>query len=319
MIMKKKNSRLKSSSFYLLSADFRLPFKKKIYWFFFNFINNNLPPKFPFNTDFIKIKNFRPKLFEEDWNVLEKNVSPSRMLCDLFWKKLNWNLLKKELSEINIFDTGCGEGKYGLILNNFAKGIDSYKGVDTSQCDDWEKLSKEFPFLSYKQQKADNITDDIPLNTNVFVTQSAIEHFKYDIEYFRQLKNFIKKNKRNTVQIHIFPAPPSLWIYLLHGFRQYNFRSISKIINIFDDHDNKSYSTLFKLGGNASNLVHLKYVTYPKIIKTAGIKSFRDLNPKKYFEIAKNSILKDLRNENFKNCSFYALVIHSNYRNKIFI
>ena len=317
--MKKKNSRLKSSSFYLLSADFKLSITKKIYWFFFNFINNNLPPKFPFNTDFIKIKNFKPKLFEEDWTILEKNVSPSRMLCDLFWKKLNWNLLKKELREINIFDTGCGKGKYGLILNKFAKGIDSYKGVDTNQYSEWEKLSKEFSFLSYKQQKADNITYEIPLNTNVFITQSAIEHFKYDIEYFRQLKNFIKRNKRNTVQIHIFPAPPSLWIYLLHGFRQYNFRSISKIINIFDDYDNKSYATLFKLGGNASNLVHLKHVTFPKIIKTAGIKSLRDLNPNKYFAIAKNSILKDLRNENFKNCSFYALIIHSNYKNKIFI
>ena len=317
--MKKRNKQLKSSSIHLLSADYKLSIIKKIYWLILNFLNNNLRPKFPFDRENTVIKNFKPDLFEEDWSVLEETVSPSRMLCDLFWKKLNWNLLKKELGEINVFDTGCGNGKYGLILNDFAKGINSYKGVDTSPWDIWKKLSKEYPFLSYMEQKADNITDDIPPNTNLFITQSAIEHFKYDIEYFRKLKNFIKKDKSNTIQIHLFPAPPSLWIYLWHGVRQYNFRSISKIINIFDDDDNKSYAILFRLGGNASNLVHFKYITLPQIIKTAGKKSFRDIYPNKYFSISKNSILKDIRKENFKNCPFYALIIHSNYKNKIFV
>ena len=316
--MKSKKNKYKSSSFHLLSADKNLSILEKISWFILNFVSNNLPPKIPFDKEIINIKNFKPKLFDKDWVALEKTVSPSRMLCDLFWKKLNWKIIKKELNQINVFDTGCGQGKYGLIINNFSEGINTYRGVDTYQHDNWLELANKYPFLSYKKQNADNILDDIPSNTNLFITQSAIEHFNYDLSYFIQLKNFIRKNKRNTIQIHLFPAPPSLWLYLLHGVRQYNFRSIKKIVDIFDAFELKSYSSLIKLGGNASNFVHLKYITWPQIIKTAGKNSFRDLFPEKYFNIAKKSIIKDMQSNKFNNCAFYALIIHSNYKNKIF-
>lgn len=316
--MKKKNPNNKSTSIHLLSADIRLSLIKKIFWFVFNYINNNLPPKRPIKNDSIIISNFKPKLYKEDWDVLSQTVSPSRMLCDLFWKKLNWKIIKKELKQINVFDTGCGEGKYGLIINNFSEGINSYKGVDTYKHDIWLELAKQYPFLSYKQQKADKIIDDIPGNTNLFITQSAIEHFKYDLSYFLQLKQYIKRNKRNTIQIHLFPAPPSLWLYLLHGVRQYNYRSIKKIVDIFDDFELKSYSLLIKLGGNESNFVHLKHIIWPQIIRTAGKNSFRDLFPKNYFNIAKKSIVNDIKSNKFNNCAFYALIIHSNYKNKIF-
>ena len=88
-------------------------------------------------------------------------------------------------------------------------------------------------FITLIENSSSNISEFVDKETNLFITQSAIEHFNYDLEYFQQIKKFIDKNKTNIIQIHLFPSPACLWLYLFHGVRQYNFRAIMQIIDIF--------------------------------------------------------------------------------------
>jgi hypothetical protein len=143
----------------------------------------------------------------------------------------------------------------------------------------------------------------------MFISQSAIEHFDNDLMYFYQIKDFINKTKNNVVHVHIFPSAACLKKYLWHGVRQYTPRTISKITKIFDN-DN-TYSILYKLGGGNSNKLHFNYITKPILTEKAD---YRETD--EYFGLLKDAIVEDLIDND--NPSFYALVIHSNYTNKIF-
>ena len=70
------------------------------------------------------------------------------------------------------------------------------------------------PFITLIENSSSNISEFIDNETNLFITQSAIEHFNYDLEYFEQIKTFIDKKQKNIIQIHLFPSPVSLWLYL---------------------------------------------------------------------------------------------------------
>ena len=118
-------------------------------------------------------------------------------------------------------------------MNKYWKGIDSYLGIDNFYNKNWEFLAKKYKFIKFYKTSYLNISKLIPKKTNLFISQSAIEHFDHDLEYFSQINNFINSQNNNTIQIHLFPSPACLWLYLFHGFRQYNFNSILKIIKIF--------------------------------------------------------------------------------------
>ena len=293
-----------------------LPFKWIFYfplWFLLNFLNNNIPPKKPYLFKSKYIRYFTPEINTADWNYIKSLcASPSRTWCNLFWKKLKWDLIKTEVGELSIFDTGCGEGLYALMLNDFAKGIKSYCGIDFYKRDKWDELMKENSFIKLKQDSSSNIKNNIPQNTNLFMSQSAIEHFNFDLKYFNQLKCFINNSNKNIIQIHLFPSPACLWLYLYHGVRQYNLNSILKIINIFST--TKSYFRIYPLGGKSSNNLHFNFITKPHFFLRKDFK----LNTNVYQEYLKKSILNDLKLKDFTDPSFYALIIHSNYKNQIF-
>ena len=303
-----------STSFHVISADKKLSPLKKILWFLFNFINNNLPPKKPDNRKNIKIRRFNPEINFQDWeSILSKKIkSPSRVIGDLFWKKLPWSSIKEEIGDINIFDTGCGKGLYSLILNEFSCGIKSYTGVDFYAHNNWDELMNANSFVQLIKDSSSNISNQIPQDTNFFITQSSIEHFNHDLRYFEQIKTFINEKKENIIQIHLFPSPACLWLYLLHGVRQYNFNSILKIVDVFSF--TNSYFRIYPLGGNCSNRVHFQYLTVPFI----RFMSKRNKDSNSYYQKLKQSILEDMGKSKVNNPSFYALIIHTNYSKKIF-
>ena len=170
----------------------------------------------------------------------------------------------------------------------------------------------ELHFVKLYKNSSSNISQLIDQKTNLFITQSAIEHFENDLTYFEQIESYISNSKKNTIQIHLFPSPICLWLVLMHGVRQYNLRSISKIIDIFKSTD--SYFRIYPLGGKYSNIFHFKNFTLPVLLKKYNSK-IRDAN---YNKKLKNVILKDLKNGLPSIPSFYALIIHSNYSKIIF-
>ena len=129
---------------------------------------------------------------------------------------------KKEVGELNIFDTGCGEGLYALMLNEFAEGIESYYGIDFYKREKWDELMKENSFIKLKQDSSSNLINNIPQNTNFFMSQSAIEHFNYDLNYFNQLKNFV--NISNKILFRFIYSPP------LHAYGCICFMVLDNII-----------------------------------------------------------------------------------------
>jgi SAM-dependent methyltransferase len=275
-----------------------------------NFINNNFFSSL--HSRKLLVQEFPNCITESDWSRVEEKSSPSRTLSDLFWMKLDWNIILRELKSLHVFDTGCGSGKYALKLQDFSdQKISSYYGVDCSSRNGWLNLMRENNYVTLKQDSSNNIM--IPDKVNFFMSQSAIEHFEDDILYFEKIKKYIDKTKKNTVQVHLFPSAACLKLYLLHGVRQYNERSVSNISKIFDT--SKSYSVLFKLGGRQANKLHFDFITKPLILKKTDR---RETETKRYRELLKEAIEHDAKMSSNSSPSFYALVIHSNYENKIF-
>lgn len=297
-----------NSSFHTLNGDKKLSKIERVLWLVLNFFNNKFFP----NKSNLSIRQFSPKIHDKDWKLVDLKSSPTRVLSDFFWIKLNWTAIDEELSGINILDTGCGNGEYFLKLDQYSNNcIKSYCGLDIEKKDKWESLKKENNNIDFNIINSNDLVEHIPKDTNLFISQSAIEHFDDDLIYFRNIKSHIDKYKNNTIQIHLFPSAACIKKYLWHGIRQYTPRTISKITDIFDD--DKTYSVLYKLGGENCNKLHLDYITKPIYLKKID---YRDTKYEEYVHGLKNAIKYDLVENG--NPSFYALVIHSHYNTKVF-
>ena len=296
------------TSIHNLNADKKRSISDRILWILLNLINNtDLTNK----ADSLCIKHFCPEINDEDWKKIQVKSSPSRVISDLFWLKLDWESIKSELGSVNVFDTGAGKGGYALKINDFAKGISKYHGVDSYQHKEWEFMRK-FNFITMKQMNSNNILEEIPNKTNFFMSQSAIEHFENDLLYFDQIKNFINKTGNNTIQVHLFPSAACLKLYPWHGVRQYTPNTISTIVQLFNSKN--TYSMLFNLGGKHCNKLHYHFITQPKFTKK---EDWRESKTDEYRDRLKIAVEKDIAYKN-NHPSFYALVVHSNFDKPIF-
>ncbi|MDD4761692.1 MAG: hypothetical protein PHZ25_01560, partial [Candidatus Pacebacteria bacterium] len=229
-----------------------------------NLLNNSFP--YSFLDKKLKIKNFSldESELEKFWPLTEIKSSPSRKLSDLFWLSLPWTKIKEELKEINIFDVGCGSGNYGKFFINKANAkIFSYVGIDHAFNKNWPILEKEFSNFKFHERNSQNIFSSIPKNSNLLISQSAIEHFKKDLLFFKQLRKFILSKKEPTLQIHLFPSAACLPLYRGHGFREYTPKTVSKISRLFS---NFSECFLFNLGDKKCNRLHFEFITKPRYI-----------------------------------------------------
>jgi SAM-dependent methyltransferase len=236
--------------------------------------------------------------------------TPARILSDLFWRQLDWDIIKAELGQINILDVGAGGGGYALKLSEYSGEINSYFGVDFFENEGWMDLMQKYDFITMKQASSDDVFEIIPSSTNFIMSQSAIEHFENDLTFFRNIKQFIDKSNGSMLQVHLFPSPACLKTYLLHGVRQYGFGAISKILKIFDT--NNTHATLYSLGGDNCNNLHFNFITKPHVLRR---KELRKEKPQEYAEL----LTKAINNDNFRitNSTFYALVIYSNFSKSV--
>ena len=126
---------------------------------------------------------------------------------------------------------------------------------------------------------------------NLFISQSCLEHVKYDLEYFCDLHKFTKKNNKKKLFIHSVPSPFCIFTYLGHGYRQYNINNINLISKIFG----KNNIFVCPLGNFKLNLEHLKKTTLPLIFLN---KNKLPLEKNNYYQNLKNTIYKNI-NGNF--------------------
>lgn len=263
--------------------------------------NRNLDPR-------LSIRPFTPKsplVFDE-----HDMSSPSRTLCNFFWRNLPWDVIKEELGELHILDVGCGSGVYGDYLNEFSNGnIKTYTGLDIYEHPSWS-ISKSLD-RQFRRFNGRSIALSIAEQTNFFMSQSAIEHFRNDLGYFKEIARFVLLHSRPTTQVHLFPSVACMKLYGRHGYRQYTPRTISRITRMFPD----AQATLFGLGGPACNRVHETYITKP--LARSG-KDERKTKPDEYRHAVVSAIDNDHESQAIlTDPSFWALVICSHWKKPI--
>ena len=260
-----------STSWHTINADIQ---KKELWRLLYRLCNTLNNRWFPNARDpQLDIRDFACDITEADWQRLDLRRSPSRILSNLFWLKLPWQALQAELGQLDIFDTGCGDGTYGVRLQEYAQqSLACYTGVDQRHHARWDTLMAQHSALHFAQVQSADIAGHIPATATLFITQSALEHFTEDLTYFQQVHSFIQRAQRSVLQVHLLPSAACLRLYRHHGVRQYTPRTLSMITRMFQAH---SYAVLYKLGGQACNTLHWQTITRPQ----PHLRNIRQMNP----------------------------------------
>jgi len=322
---------INSTSVHRINNDLGLSRFEKICWWIINWLNNNILPNRIDSS--LKVRNFIFENLAKNWNnpQLFIDSSPARKLCDLFLLYFPWTKIDRSFSGINILDTGCGEGNYFSRINYHTGNIiNSYVGFDIEKKENWQSIMINNDNVKFYQLDNFNFNFDIPKNINLFLSISAIEHFSDDLIYFKKIYKHIHNTENQVIQIHLFPSRASLSLQGLHGVRQYNQRTVSRITRLFN---NNSYSVLFNLGGKNCNKIHKKFITKPisglfyriqrklidfRLINKKKIYDMRDIYPKQYDKDLFKAIELDQKCDQNTDPTYYALFIHSNYKENIF-
>ena len=230
-------------------------------------------------------------------------ITPPRFLCNEFWRDLNLENIKNALGgEISALEIGCGTGRYRKLLLE-KDGLLKYVGADIFEPIQWAPGSVSdaiFHRASYED------IEDYLNGHNFLFTQSALEHFEFDLKLFSGIANARKDSKLPLIQVHIFPSGPCLRTFLWHGIRQYNFRTIRKIIETAQP---ETKPILISLGGPATNNFHWNSITKFSI-RRLGERMYTS-SPSYSLSMAK-AIKKDELRRRPRSASFYVLLMQHN-------
>jgi SAM-dependent methyltransferase len=291
----------KSTSINKISADKKMTKFEHIKWLLNCFLDNMFG-----NVIFCKKFNLSKYIYDNN-NIINyfKNIeiieTPTRICCDLFW---NESLSKIDKEKLNIIEIGCGTGKYAdYLLKRFPSKINTYVGIDIVENKEWKLLKLKYHNVNFIVDDYQN-TDSYLDNIDLIITQSAIEHFEYDLLFFDKILNYIDKYNKNITQIHLLPSAPCLYLYFWHGFRQYTQKKINKIAKLNINFD----FNLFELGDNNINKIHFNFITFQKLLNK---EQKRYTHTNMYFKKLENAFLKcNSKNYISKFPSFYALLIN---------
>jgi SAM-dependent methyltransferase len=174
-----------SSSGHTINADAELTQSDKIKYFALN-LKNNIHTKHR-NSEFI-LRKFNPEFqsFESVLNEMSEFTSPSRIICNMFWRELNWDVIRDTLAApIKVLEVGCGSGRYGFMIDGLTP-IEGYLGVDISDSGEW--VSKASERLQFRVDSYENFLK-YATSQNLIITQSALEHFSGDLQFFHLLED----------------------------------------------------------------------------------------------------------------------------------
>ena len=250
-------------------------------------------------------KIYSPTLTISNLNTFDK--SPPRLLSDALFNSIDYENLKLQLnSNLNFFDIGCGSGKYGTLLKKISnKFFGNYTGLDLYK-------NKEYPpEFNHINDTAENCFKYIDSKINFVLSHSALEHMEKDIIIIDEITKKLNENNTNFIQIHIVPASKSLWLYLLHGYRQYSKKNLSYISSQLK----KKYdvdTSIIPLGGKSSFWLHLRYITLPYYFRKWILKDkiFKWSDQKDIEKKIIKSVNSELNCKN-QNPIFWAFIINS--------
>ena len=302
---------MRTTSLHRLNGDRPLGAFGKVTYFACNWLNNLFPHASVDSR--LTIRNFQSANLAEAWPRLETGASPSRKLSDLFWMALPWAAIERELGSIHVLDIGCGSGEYGpRLLSWSGHRITSYVGLDVRAHEKWGPLAAANPQLTFMRGDSSDVGASVPPRTNLFISQSAIEHIDDDLLLFERLRDYEQRFSGRVLHVHVCPSAACLKLFLLHGVRHYTPRTLSKITRLYDGNH---AAVLFNLGGNACNRLHYEFITRPRFPNRTS--DFRDTRTAEYNHRAFDAITQDM-NEPTRSPAFYALVVCGNFGRPLF-
>lgn len=293
----------KATSLHNLNSDRGLTTPTRILWMFYNWLNNRFPVT---NLDpGLELRYFNSDTFDEMLSRIVLTDSPARCVSNLFWYSLPWKEVSKKLGgEVRALEVGCGSGIYGeLLAECLGDSLELYMGVDLYSHPAWKNFHDRH-YFKFEQGDSRSVSEYLD-GKNLIITQSAIEHFEEDLDYFRQVADYIKSTDRPVLQIHLMPSASCLYTYLWHGVRHYQPRNLSKITRLFGSETQKH---LVSLGAGNCNSVHRKYITYPRLF---GGGDQREIKKDDYSNELRKAIEDDMKRPDIKSSCFYALVLES--------
>lgn len=150
---------------------------------------------------------------------------------------------------------GCGSGNNGPRVQSWSGGrVSGYVGLDARMHDDWKGIVDRQAECRFFRADVADISNHLSGDINLIMSQSAIEHFQNDVNFFSDIRMFLDRNPGPVIQVHLFPSAVGLRLYRWHGVRQYTPRTVSLLSSMFN---HCSYSRLYRLGGAACNKVHM--------------------------------------------------------------
>jgi hypothetical protein len=292
---------MKPSSFININGDIKQSKLSIFIYLIFNLIQNICYSLITRNFKYIKLN---PKKKKYNFNNVQ---SISRKLCGIFWQNINWRFIFEHIGKFNICEIGTGDGNYYKTdISIKEKYIHNYTGFDVKKYQNWKKIqNNKFSYIKFNGY---NFKKIITKKHNLFLSQSCLEHVKYDLKFFYEIKKNAEKTKKKIVMMHCLPNSFCLFTYLTHGYRQYNIQNLNKISNIIGS-DNLF---VVKLGNLRLNLEHLKKTTFPLIIKKKNLMRFQN---KSYYNKINKIILKN-KNSSLFMSSFIVQIGFINFSKK---
>jgi hypothetical protein len=293
--MKYMNKKQTTFDSFGINCDQNLSKSQKIIWLILNYFNNITFKKLKDNSLYQIY--FNSKATDDvSENIVNRGLTPARLLSDLFWEQVDYNLLANALNnKLNILEVGCGSGKYrDAIRLKYPDLI--YTGVDIKKNSHWEDM--EDSQTKFYQKSYLDIKDVTALNLpNVIFTQSALEHFEEDLTFFGIVKQISLREP--LVFINVFPSASCLKTHLNHGIRNYNSRTIAKLLKNLDS----DFNALIPLGSREFNRIHFKYITLPTLLFK------KDKSKSKYLEYSQDLLRVYKRNMyDTDRPTFYCLI-----------
>ena len=301
---------VRSTSPHTLSGDYGLSKLQRIQWMAYNLANNSfsnwrVDPRIDQRSFGLEGRDI-----DRLWSSVADTASPARRLCDYFWMSLPWERLPDDFFPVRAAETGCGTGIYGTLLEKLlGSRFGSYHGIDIEPKADWEDVQRDARF-TFAADRAGLVHNSLP-GRNLLFTQSALEHFEEDLDYFRQVAEYVANADYPILQVHLVPSAACLSTFPWHGIRDYTPRTISRITRLFDD---ATQFYLFSLGGKRCNAVHRRYITWPAYRRRAD---FRTTKTEEYCAALRDAMAADAASAD-GGASFYALVLASGFDRDVF-
>ncbi|WP_338186431.1 class I SAM-dependent methyltransferase [Thalassospira tepidiphila] len=159
---------------------------------------------------------------------------------------------------LSVLDIGCGSGR-SVELFEEAGLSGKWHGTDIDNRF-VERNNAKF-VTSFSQ--GDILSAEWVTKFDLIYTNSALEHIPFNPEFPNKIREWLKPG---GIQVHIVPAPTSLFLYLWHGWRQYSLRTLEEA---FRDNNIE----VFPIGGLFTSALQFFFITFWENILRISIRN----------------------------------------------